>query len=46
MYPAAGLIFGAVATPEPASLALAAFGIALIIFWKLRRAHFTAVSKY
>lgn len=46
MDPAAGLIFGAVATPEPVSLALAAFGIALILFWKLRRAHFTAVSKY
>jgi hypothetical protein len=46
MDPAAGLIYGAVATPEPASLALAAFGIALIIFWKLRRAHFTAESKY
>jgi hypothetical protein len=44
--PAAGLISGAVATPEPASLALAAFGIGLIIFWKLRRAHFIAVSKY
>ncbi len=46
MDPAAGLIFGAVATPEPASLALAAFGITLIIFWKLRRAHSTAESKY
>jgi hypothetical protein len=38
MDPAAGLIFGAVATPEPASLALAACGMILITFWKLRRA--------
>lgn len=35
--PAAGLIFGAVATPEPSSVALAGFGIALITVWKLRR---------
>ncbi|MFL6464937.1 MAG: PEP-CTERM sorting domain-containing protein, partial [Bryobacteraceae bacterium] len=36
--PAAGLIFGATPVPEPASLLLAAFGIAAITFWKLRRA--------
>ncbi len=36
--PAAGLIFGAAPVPEPASLLLAAFGIAAITFWKLRRA--------
>ena len=34
--PAAGLIFGAVPIPEPASLVLAACGIALMAFWKRR----------
>jgi hypothetical protein len=38
MDPAAGLIFGAVATPEPGSLVLAACGIILIAFWKLQSA--------
>jgi hypothetical protein len=36
--PAAGLIFGAAPVPEPTSLLLAAFGIAAVTFWKLRRA--------
>jgi hypothetical protein len=36
--PAAGLIFGAVSTPEPSSMALAGFGIALFAVSKLRRA--------
>jgi hypothetical protein len=36
--PAAGLIYGAVPTPEPSSVALAGFGIALVAVWKLRRA--------
>ena len=37
--PAAGLIFGATTTtPEPSSVALAGFGIALVTGWKLRRA--------
>jgi hypothetical protein len=43
--PAAGLIFGAVATPEPSSLVLAGFGIALITVWKLRRAKRTKVIR-
>jgi hypothetical protein len=36
--PAAGLIFGAVSTPEPSSMGLAGFGIALFAVSKLRRA--------
>jgi hypothetical protein len=36
--PAAGLIFGATPTPEPSSVALVGFGIALVTVSRLRRA--------